>query len=523
MLSRRAWVVVTGLLVAGGAFAVGLVLWPGGEEEAPRSATSRPTIVQDDAQVLHRSTAEVRRTVRVLRGLGVDWLRVTANWSFIAPAPLSAARPRFDASDPGAYPPGAWDRLDRAVHEARDAGLEVSIDIGFWAPRWAVARPSPEPDRQRDGIDPAAFADFSAAVARRYGDRAAAYTIWNEPNYQVFLRPQWRRTGQFAGEAGARRRLGGGRPSGGGSGGWEVASADAYRAMVYAAVPRIRAAAPRAVVLIGGTAALGTSAPSARTDQVPPLRFLRELACVDAALRPLRDGDCARFSPLPGDGWAHHPYAPRRPPDAGDPDPDTAVLADQGRLADLLDRLHAAGRTRSRLGLWVTEFGYETSPPDPTQPVSLAEQARWLPEAEAIALADPRVRSFAQFLFRDLPERPGVTERERWGDFQSGLELPDGTDKPAMRAFAYPLTASRAGPGRVRFWGRARPGTGRRLVRITADGRPVRQETTTEDGVFGFIAAADPRATYRLQIRRDGAWTPVGVPLPGAHGPTVTS
>jgi uncharacterized membrane protein YgcG len=526
MLSHRARLVAVGLVAAGLLAAGGLVLLSRGGESGREAATSRPMIVQDDAQVLHRSTAEVRRTLRALRALGVDWLRVTANWSFLAPGPRSAARPDFDATDPAAYPSGAWDPLDRAVREARAAGLAVSIDIGFWAPRWATARPSPEPDRQRDGIDAAAYADFAEAVARRYRDRAVAYTIWNEPNYQVFLRPQWRLNDGTEGEARGGRgpsggSSGGGPPGGGASGGgsarWEVASADAYRAMVYAAVPRIRRWAPGAVVLIGGTAALGTSAPAARTDQVPPLRFLRELACVDDALRPVRDGDCARFRSLPGDGWAHHPYSPRRPPDVGDPEPDTAVLADQGRLADLLDRLHAAGRTRSRLGLWVTEFGYETDPPDPTHPVSLAEQARWLPEAEAIALADSRVRSFAQFLFRDLPERPGDTARERWVDFQSGLELLDGTDKPLMRALPHPLAARRAGPGRVRFWGRIRPGTGRRTVRVTADGRQVCHETTTIEGIFDCSAATDARATFRLELRRDGRWTPVGLPVPGAR------
>ena len=171
---------------------------------AQRRSVARPTIVQDDAQVLHRSTAEVRRTIRALAGLGVDWLRVTANWSFIAPSPQDARRPSFDARDPAAYPPGAWAQLDRAVREARAAGLRVTIDIAFWAPRWAVARPSPEPDRQRDGIDAREFGAFAEAVARRYRDGAVAYTIWNEPNYEVFLRPQWRRAG----------------------GGWEVASAD---------------------------------------------------------------------------------------------------------------------------------------------------------------------------------------------------------------------------------------------------------------------------------------------------------
>ena len=490
-------------------------------EEGPR-VTGRPLIVQDDAQVLHRPAEEVRRTVRALRAMGVDWLRVTANWSFVAPAPRSPRRPELDATDPGAYPPGAWDRLDRAVDEARDAGLEVAIDVAFWAPRWATARPSPEPDRQRDGIDPAAYADFAEAVARRYGDRAIAYTIWNEPNYQVFLRPQWRRTrdgGDDSTDGGRSPAASppGGRSAAGEPGGWEVASADAYREMVYAAVPRVRRHAPRALVLIGGTAALGTSRPRTRNDQIPPLRFVRELACVDERLAPVRRGACADYRPLPGDGWAHHPYAPRRPPHVGHPAPDTAVLDDQGRLTGLLERLGAAGRTERRLGVWVTEFGYETDPPDPTQPVSPAEQARWMPEAEAIALADPRVRSFAQFLFRDLPARPGDTPRERWGDWQSGVELPDGTGKPLKRSLAYPLVARRGAPGRVAFWGRIRPGSGPRRVRVSAAGRPLGEATTEEDGTFGLVAPADPGETFRLELRREGRWTPVGVPVEGAR------
>jgi hypothetical protein len=193
------------------------------------------------------------------------------------------------------------------------------------------------------------------------------------------------------------------------------------------------------------------------------------------------------------------------------------VLADQGRLAGLLDRLHAGGRTRARLGVWVTEFGYETDPPDPTQPVSPAEQARWLPEAEALALADSRVRSFAQFLFRDLPARPGRTARARWGDFQSGLELPDGRDKPALRAFAYPLALRRVAPGRVAAWARLRPGSGPRRARITADGRVICDGISTADGVFECTAAADPSATFRLEALRRRSWRPVGLPVPGAR------
>jgi hypothetical protein len=494
MRSARWWtaVAVGGATIVVAAAAV-LVLrgGEGGPPPPPRPPSARPTIVQDDAQVLHRPTAEVRRTVRDLARLGVDWLRVTANWSFIAPSPGGSRRPRFDAEDPDAYPPGAWTKLDRAVREARSAGLGVMIDVAFWAPRWAVAQPAPEPDRQRDGIRARDFGRFAEAVARRYGDRAVAYTIWNEPNYEVFLRPQWRRAG----------------------GRWEMASADSYRAMVYEAVPRIRRHAPRALVLIGGTAALGTNAPRSPTAQVPPLRFLRALACVDDELRPVRTGACARFRPLPGDGWAHHPYSPRRAPGVGDPEPDTAVLADQGHLADLLDRLAAGGRTKRRLGLWDTEFGYQTDPPDPTQAVTLAEQARWMSEAEAIALADPRVRSFAQFLVRDLPARPGATAAARWSDWQSGLELPDGAPKALMRSFPYPLVVRTVSSNEVSIWGRVRPGERRHRVRVTANGRPLRSLLTAPDGTFAFTAPAPASTTFRLEIQRHGRWTPVGLPV----------
>ena len=99
------WLAV--VAVAGAAIAVAAAVLllggdEGGEPSPPSAGFARPTIVQDDAQVLHRSTAEVRRTIRSLAGLGVDWLRVTANWSFIAPSPQDVRRPSFDARDPAA-------------------------------------------------------------------------------------------------------------------------------------------------------------------------------------------------------------------------------------------------------------------------------------------------------------------------------------------------------------------------------------------------------------------------------------
>jgi len=119
------------------------------------------TALQDDALMLHRPPVIVRQTARTVAALGVDHVRLTAGWSTIAPNPRSRAKPGFDATDPAAYPRGAWDRLDTAVHAARDAGLQVMLDVGFWAPRWAVRKPSADPARDRYAPNPAMFADFA--------------------------------------------------------------------------------------------------------------------------------------------------------------------------------------------------------------------------------------------------------------------------------------------------------------------------------------------------------------------------
>jgi Cellulase (glycosyl hydrolase family 5) len=491
--------------IAATAIALGLSGCGGGAKHEPLPPpAARPTIVQDDALLLHRSDAETRATLRELRRIGVDWVRVTAGWSVIAPDPQSPRAPAFDARDPDAYPDGAWGPLDRLVTMARDEGLRVLMDIAFWAPRWATGAPSTPAERQRTDIDPARYADFAEAVARRYGDRVEAFSVWNEPNHPAFLLPQWRAAP---------------------GGGFEVASADVYRAMLRAAYPRIKAAAPERTVLIGNTAATGAADPRSAGDRVPPLRFLRELACVDAQLRPLTTPACRDFTALPGDGWGHHPYSIDQPPWAQDPEPDNVRMGDLGRLADLLDRLAAAGRTATRLGVWVTEYGYQTDPPDPTQRVTTAEQARWLPEADRIALSDPRVRSTAQFLLRDLPPRAGATAIERWGDFQTGLRFPDGSAKPALRSFPYGLVALREGPARVRFWIDVRPGSGPRRVRIETRGgggtewSPLAsfgERPTDDEGLLEAVVAADPAATYRVAVRDGGRWV-TGEPLAGAR------
>src|SRR3954453_5971500 len=132
----------------------------------PTQGKHLETVLQDDALLLARPPGQVRETARTIAALGADRVRLTAGWSAIAPAPHATQRPGrpFDPRIPSSYPPGAWDRVDTAVRAARDAGLKVMIDIGFWAPRWTVERPSSNPARERYPPDP--YRPSRAATAR---------------------------------------------------------------------------------------------------------------------------------------------------------------------------------------------------------------------------------------------------------------------------------------------------------------------------------------------------------------------
>jgi hypothetical protein len=448
---------------------------------AHRATPSRlETVLQDDDLLLHHP-AQLRRTMAALKALGVDRVRITASWSIIAPAPRSRVRPRFDAANPDAYPGGAWRDLDRAVRAVTAAGLRPMIDVAFFAPRWAVRSGFGGPDAYRDRPDPHQFGLFAEAVARRYDGASQPavrlWTTWNEPNHPTFLMPQWEH----------------GRP----------VAADHYRRMHELAYAAIKRVASDNRVLIGATSSIG-SAGHGRADSIRPLRFLRELACVDERLRPLRTHPCRDFRPLQADGFAHHPYMHRQPPEEHLPNPDSVGVADLARLSRLLAQLHAHGRTERRLPVYVTEFGYETDPPDPKHGVSLATQARYLSEAGGLVVTRPDLRMFAQFLVRDLPD--DVL-------YQTGLVLPDGVPKPAL--FSFPVAFRvRAGVAS----GQVRPGDGTQRVAIerrrgrawSTLGAPF---STRSDGVF--VRRGLPRGTYRLRWQPPTGPLRFSLPAPG--------
>jgi hypothetical protein len=440
-----------------------------GAPAAARASAGQESLFQDDNLLIFSGPARASSTLDTLAGLGVDRIRVSLFWGAVAPGANHRARPDFDASDPAAYPPGSWARYDDLVRAAAARGIAVLFDITGPAPLWATGR-SPDRSDIDDTYDPSAaeYGSFAAAAGARYtgsyvppGEsaplpRVDAWAIWNEPNQPGWLTPQWLPA----------------RPHG-----FVEAAPRIYRALVDAGLPALQASGhAQDTLLIGELAPKGQIAARGETRAIRALTFLRSLYCVDRRLHVLR-GARARAVGCPtshqrhefraahpalfeASAFAHHPYQLLQRPDQRSRNRDFVTIAELPRLERVLDRILRHYGVPRRLPLWLTEFGYQTRPPDPLG-VSLGEQAAYLNQAEYIAYRDRRVRALSQFLLVDDRPVPGVARSDPryWGTFQTGLLTLRGAFKPAFKAYRLPLwvpQATRRGR-RFHLWGIARP------------------------------------------------------------------
>ena len=488
---------------------------------AATASVTQESSFQDDSLIVFSEPAALARTLDKLKGLGVDRLRVSVFWAVVAPDATKQTKPAgFDAADPAAYPKDSWTRYDTIVRLAQERGLGVNFNVTSPAPFWATGSLKDRPDLDKNfNPDAAEFGAFVRAVGTRYsgsyvppspapasepeprpllpsrggatprqaGGSAALprvdyWTVWNEPNQPGWLTPQW------ADDPRAGKEL-------------VETSPQIYRSLVdqmYSAL--LSTGHEKDTILVGETAPKGQEREKGPTRAIKPGRFIRQLYCLDDNLQffqgtsaevrgcPLSD-QAARFATdHPGlfkaTGYAHHPYeltfAPNKPPTGVD----NFTTGNLNALSDLLRRVYlrygqpVPGGQRA-VPLYLTEFGYQTSPPDPAG-VSFAKQAAYLNEAEWLTYRNPRVRTLTQFLLVDDKPTPGITNpiEAFGGTFQSGLMTEQGKVKPAMLAYALPIFLPRRVVTRgrkLRVFGLVRQAANGSAPRVEVQMRPIKK------------------------------------------------
>ena len=322
--------------------------------------------------------------------LGVEALRVNLYWGGVSG--VARARRPANAVNP-ADPAYDWSVYDAMVKRAKDNGIKPVFSI-LWTPGWAGPRKNRAPLKMID------LRNFAYAAAKRYsgsfrpGPDAAPlpavrhWLAWNEPNNPVFLRPQF----AYAGK-----------------GRYKPVSPGIYAQMcnaIWSGIHLTGLAGEK--VACGVTAPRGNNSGQQPRSSLSPIPFLRGMK---------RAG--AKF-----DVYAHHPYyqhpseSPRTPP----PLRGTAVtLGNISVLMKELSRLYGPKR------VWITEYGYQTNPPDKDFGVTFAKQARYLSQAFAIARAHPRIDMMIWFLLKDEARIPN--------GWQSGFYTASGRRKPSWFAF----------------------------------------------------------------------------------------
>jgi hypothetical protein len=340
--------------------------------------------IVDDAQLLYGNAAA---TIADYTELHVEVVPVTLTWGGVNG--VANADP-VHPSDPG-DPAYDWSIYDQLVRRITAAGMHVVFTI-VGTPGWANGF-------RGSNVAPSNAADlraFAVAAAKRYSGTfktqgvvlpaVREWIAWNEPNNPVFLTPQWQRE----------------------NGHWVVASAMAYARICNAIYDGVHSTAVKGeLVACGATAPRGNNEASSGRPSVAPLAFLRAVK---------------RYGLQTFDAWAHHPY-PDRPsetPADADPSGESVELGNIESLISLVTKLYGDKR------IWVTEYAYETNPPDPYFGVSWKLQARYLTQSFAIARANPRIDMMLWFLLKD------DTSANGW---HSGLLTSSGQKKPAWGAF----------------------------------------------------------------------------------------
>jgi hypothetical protein len=314
---------------------------------------------------------------------------------------------------------------------------KIPAVVTLWgSPRWANG------GHAANRLPTHGFGNFAFAASKRF-PWIRQWTAWNEPNTRIYSTP---------------------------------VSPKLYTQRVLNPAYALLHQANRANTVAGGV-----TSPRRTASGMSPLAFMQGMHAAHAKL----------------DAYAQNPYpASGRETPFVDPCSwcDTFTMAHLPQIRADVTRYFGAGKP-----LWLTEYGYQTNPPDRLLGISPALQATYVGEAALRVYQQARVTMLIHFMVRDEPSV---------GGWQSGFFTIGGSAKPAYRAYGLPFAqVSRRGTRTV-LWGQVRPGSGRRpyILQRWNGHSWVRVGGTMRTGATGtFQRVVAARAGQRFRISSPAA------------------
>jgi hypothetical protein len=391
-----------------------------------------------------------------VRAAGAKLTQTPIRWSEVAPQNPPAA---WQPDDP-ASPHYDWERTDRWVTAAVLNGLTPVLQIRS-APTWVQRCPPEQIDTGTPcNPDPAALAAFATAAARRYSGqfgglpRVRYWQGMNEPNLSLFFNPQYE--------------------------GDKPISPYLYRGLINAFYAAIKAVDPSNLVIAAGLAPVAIPGYS-----IGPMRFARLLLCMTGVNNPRpTKGDCE--GGVNFDIFDVHPYTTGGPTHEGHVN--DVELGDLGKLTKLLKAADRAGRINSvfpQTPLWITEFSWDSKPPDPGG-LPMRILTRWSAEAMHQAWR-AGVHTFFWFSLRDSPTGSApYGETLQSGLYFRGATVAEDQPKAVLDVFRFPFVAYPGAKG-LSFWGRTPTSrSGKVVIQALREGdwRTVGVARAGKNGVF---------------------------------------
>jgi hypothetical protein len=221
------------------------------------------------------------------------------------------------------------------------------------------------------------------------------------------------------------------------------------------------------------------TAPRGGLGGVAPVTWIRGMAAAHAKL----------------DAYAHNPYplSPRETPSSGGCRNCPSIT-----MATIPKLLILVRRSFGPKPVWLTEYGYQTNPPDTFLGVTPRKQATLLGLAALRVWRLSRVTMLIQYLYRDEPQL---------SRFQTGLVLIDDRAKPSLNEFRLPFAEMRRNGYQTEVWGQIRGGpAGRKPYRLEVLHKnrwiAVGHDRLTNDGGF-FVRTIRLKRGALLRI-----WSP---------------